>query len=319
MNNVCLGGIEILRKIWAELLSMDKTFLIGLGAQKAGTTWLHHCLAQSPEYDYWFAKEWRILEAFCDQGSRANLKRRMENQIKTRRMNRRFGLFRSRRASRELLEWEKRLEFLQTVEEALPEKFAHFAGESSGKVLGDLSPANGQLNADQLKVGVELARQHGLKTRFALRMRDPLSRLKSGLSHRLKREARLKGEKEIPHMRGLDFDSLARKHSWGLIERSNYKQMIQGVEEVACADDLFCCFFEDAFTQESFESFCGFLGIKPVQIERQPKNVSRMVIELSGDMEKSLVNEMRPIYDFIVSRFGSKVEHLWASSLRLLD
>ena len=81
----------------------------------------------------------------------------------------------------------------------------------------------------------------------------------------------------------------------------------------------FAVFFEDAFTQESFESFCGFLGIKPVQIERQPKNVSRMVIELSGDTEKSLVNEMRPIYDFIVSRFGSKVEHLWASSLRLLD
>ena len=38
-----------------------KVFILGLGAQKAGTTWLHHELTQSPETNMGELKEYKAL------------------------------------------------------------------------------------------------------------------------------------------------------------------------------------------------------------------------------------------------------------------
>ncbi len=36
--------------------------MLGLGAQKAGTTWLSDYLRSSPQYDYGFRKEYHVLD-----------------------------------------------------------------------------------------------------------------------------------------------------------------------------------------------------------------------------------------------------------------
>jgi len=41
----------------------QKTFLLGIGAQKAGTTWLYDYLNQHPNTDMGFTKEYHIFDA----------------------------------------------------------------------------------------------------------------------------------------------------------------------------------------------------------------------------------------------------------------
>ena len=40
----------------------QKTFVLGVGAQKAGTSWLHHQLASRADTDFGFLKEYHVFD-----------------------------------------------------------------------------------------------------------------------------------------------------------------------------------------------------------------------------------------------------------------
>ena len=42
---------------------MQKTFLLGVGAQKAGTSWLHDQLNRRRDADFGFLKEYHVFDA----------------------------------------------------------------------------------------------------------------------------------------------------------------------------------------------------------------------------------------------------------------
>lgn len=42
---------------------MEKTFLLGMGAQKSGTTWLHRILTARQDANFGFTKEYHVLDA----------------------------------------------------------------------------------------------------------------------------------------------------------------------------------------------------------------------------------------------------------------
>jgi hypothetical protein len=45
---------------------MTKTFILGVGAQKGGTTWLHRQLNKNKNIDLGFRKEYHIFDAIED-------------------------------------------------------------------------------------------------------------------------------------------------------------------------------------------------------------------------------------------------------------
>ena len=56
---------------------MKKIFILGVGAQKGGTTWLHRQLNSNQNIDLGFRKEYHILDAISDMSQRG------ENKILT--------------------------------------------------------------------------------------------------------------------------------------------------------------------------------------------------------------------------------------------
>jgi hypothetical protein len=57
--------------------SLSPTFVLGVGAQKAGTSWLHRQLTKSPFVNMGFTKEYHVWDAiFCELAAefRATLK-----------------------------------------------------------------------------------------------------------------------------------------------------------------------------------------------------------------------------------------------------
>ena len=58
---------------------MTGTFLLGLGAQKAGTAWMHRYLESSPQCDPGFRKEYHVWDA-VDLPSGRVVRERIERQ-----------------------------------------------------------------------------------------------------------------------------------------------------------------------------------------------------------------------------------------------
>ena len=46
-----------------NVLASEPTFLLGVGAQKAGTSWLHDQLQRRNDVDFGFLKEYHVFDA----------------------------------------------------------------------------------------------------------------------------------------------------------------------------------------------------------------------------------------------------------------
>ena len=294
---------------------MDKILLIGLGAQKAGTTWLHECLAQSSEHDFWFAKEWKIWKLYCRRKRRARILSYMAAHMKIRTEDQHACEAKART-------WQTRMEIAENIDNAIANKFSDFSQRSSRKVLADLTPANGQLTSADLKKIVDLGDQYSLKTKFVLRLRDPLARVKSGTSQLLKRRALEQGENYHETMHKVDANRFLREPniSERIFKRTEYENTIKAVQAVADQDNILNIFIEeDGFTQEGVDRISRFLGIQPVPVLNRTSNPGVVKIELDEPTQKWVVNQLRPVYEFVRNEFGPKVDRLWQDSIRLLD
>jgi len=58
-----------------------KTFLLGCGAQKAGTTWLAQKVSRSPEYWDGGIKEWRFWKYHFDSNLRLQQLQKLEREL----------------------------------------------------------------------------------------------------------------------------------------------------------------------------------------------------------------------------------------------
>ena len=56
----------------------DKTFLLGTGAQKGGTTWLYHHLKASPQFVSGYRKEYHVFDAMDVKGQAYRRRRVLE-------------------------------------------------------------------------------------------------------------------------------------------------------------------------------------------------------------------------------------------------
>ena len=56
-------------------------FVLGVGAQKAGTTWLHEYLASLPEVDLGFMKEYHVFDQNYVRDTTPGRKKKFENYL----------------------------------------------------------------------------------------------------------------------------------------------------------------------------------------------------------------------------------------------
>ena len=294
---------------------MDKILLIGLGAQKSGTTWMHQSLSRSPEYDPWFSGEWKIWKLYCRPTRKARNLSRMSSHKEIRCADRHVKKDKP-------VTWQKRMEIANNLDTAIADKFSDFSQRSSRKVLADLTPANGQLTSDDLKKIVQLGHRYSLKPKFVFRMRDPLARVTSGTAQMLKRRALEQGEDYYEFMRKADPNRFLRDptNCERIFRRTDYKKTIKSVQAIADQDNILNLFVEDdGFTQNGIDRISSFLGIQPVSALSRVSNPSAVKIELDEETQKWVVNQLRPVYEFARQEFGPKIDRLWQGSMRLLD
>lgn len=276
-----------------------RTLLIGIGAQKAGTTWLARKLAAHPqvhvpqkEVHYWdrVRAPYRELKDWRD------------------------GILRpGNRLLRELVPALKRGQWVApSMFRPDPCDHGGYAdlfrrGHQGQPVLHEFTPNYAMLSP---AVFDEIAGVHE-DVRFLLLLRDPVTRFWSGIRH-FHRKLLTRGmpEDSLVH---IAWQSLADPHDPHR-RKSDYAPLFD--VPVLASDRTHVAFFETLFTQDSYDAILDFAGL-----DRQPigavsnVNPSRFGhMDMPADLAAEAHRVFAPTYARVAEIFGDRVPQDWGRS-----
>jgi len=291
-----------------SIKKMDKLFLLGVGAQKAGTTWLHEALVKSaPNFQEGFCKEYHVFDGLSTNPlKRLDLAKKIShhcsqnNSFKNQRINK--GLFLKGLFFEDVNYYFDYFDFLSYRN---PEK----------TLFCDITPSYSSLNSKQF-----VFIKHGLESRgFAVKsifiVRDPLERAWSASKYYYSRRKEMYGE-----------DSNFEDHLNYFLQHFNQqKYLMRGRYDntinaciTAFGDSFKCLFFEELFTKETTKELAYFLKIDNFTPNTQGKinkNIYQSKDSAYTILPKSLINDFlhiySPVYQYMEENYKDKVEDLW--------
>ena len=274
---------------------MQKTFVLGVGAQKSGTTWLHGYLRERPDSAMGFMKEYHVWDAIHSPDC-ALFRHQAEKQT--------IQLIRKGYDAWSGQAVVKRLAFMS--DPAL--YFAYFADllrQPGVAVTGDITPSYCDLPADVLRRIRDDFAGRGIVVRPVFLMRDPVMRLNSLARMMLKnKKVQPSHDEEIAQMAKL----CGRDDDF----RSDYRKTVETLE-AAFGTDVFFGFYEELFAPGTIAALCAFLGIDFLEADYGKKvNVSKTDNRLSDEDIQRFARHYADQYAFCAERFGrERLTTLW--------
>ena len=273
-----------------------KRFILGVGAQKAGTTWLHDYLVSRDNVDMGFIKEYHIFDTKTLEEC-AGFRRKLERSV----INRAQNNYEQWRES----SFVRRLEFLEYPEKYF-DYFADILSQDGISYTGDITPSYSGLRRETLQYIKDEFAKRDIEVFPIFLMRDPVQRLRSTMKMRFRNNnKKAKARQEIAAMRkkcGEKGDRI----------RSNYKATVENLDAVF-GHRVYYGFYESLFCNESVFAICDYLGL-----EREPgiyhirRNASPSENNLSKLNMQSFVKYYQEQYDFCNERFGAfKIGAFW--------
>jgi hypothetical protein len=278
---------------------VKNTFILGVGAQKAGTTWLHQYLKLSPFFNPGLMKEYHIWDALCIDSCRGylikgNLEPRVDN----------VDLFPLGTAYREdILTLRGHIQ-----SDSIPYE-QYFAQLMYGEFnsTGDITPAYAGLQAHtyaQIKNRLESA---GFKVKVVFLMRDPVERCTSAIRMRIRK--RQSGD--VAEILRVAY------RSERISLRTNYHRTIIEVEKVFHPRDIYYGIYEEMFSAVNIEKLSQFCGV-PTNLAAGSKmvNAGNDRAPIDFELAKEISDFYSEVYDFCGNRFP-QTKLLWTERRNL--
>ena len=271
-------------------MASEATFLLGVGAQKAGTSWLHDQLQRRSDADFGFLKEYHVFDA-------------LELE--------RFANFRPKRPSP--LKWRtwRRARFI-----ARPERyFDYFAARLKPpqiRLTGDITPSYAGLSAESYQRIQQAFAQRGVKTRAVFIMRDPVERFLSQQRMQLRKRGLLTPAHEIEHLNKASLKLLKRESP-----RNDYPATLDALRGGLAESEIFIGLYETLFTAATHRELCRYLGI-PEQIPdvNQRVNASQATTSVQVEVLQRLGRHFSPLVAAVEKRCPDlAVEQHWATAM----
>jgi hypothetical protein len=280
-----------------------KTFLLGVGAQKAGTTWLHAYLNARSDADFGFCKEYHIHDARTI--ARLNPFQPYEEGSRLGRMWREWALLAKPRTRR-------RLGFYRHPERYY-DYFQSLVRPPAIKITGDITPSYSQLTTETLREIQSEIEARGLRLRTIFLMRDPIERIISSVRMNLRKKERLVPEQEIEALR-----RTVSRRPRGIEARSDYRHTLQALDAAFGLQEVYVGFYESLFCQESIRSLCAYLGIPYREADVEKRfNVSATNTALPEDVLEALGAWQSDTWSACRERFPSvDFDTLWPTASR---
>lgn len=274
--------------------SLDgKTFVLGIGAPKSGTTWLFDYLNGRPEIYMSPVKEMHYFDAKYLPYFRQRFNRQFKKKksillrqliLPTRQRMERF----QHAAARVAMSHDA--DYVAYFERFVPEQCSHF---------GEITPSYAQLSIQ----GFEDIARCFENTKVVFLLRDPVDRYHSHLRMNI-REKRLAGsEKElfVPTLDDPDY-----------FGRVFYNETLTALRTVFSDQQIHVAFYEDLFCDAEIVRLCDFLGLPFVPGAYGDKsNAAPKPAKLDPKLAALARERFAPVYDFCRSEFGERVPASW--------
>ncbi|MCT4682889.1 MAG: sulfotransferase [Roseicyclus sp.] len=287
------------------------TFLYCLGAQKAGTTWLHDYFCDHPDVHVPAVKEMHYFDSIFGEEKRATTQRRAN--MLARALSEKWGYAQPRRDDDVIpfpsVEYQGALLRMHT--DRSPDHAAYrelmLNGRRAERVVADITPAYSTLEADAFAEMLRIAPD----AKFLFIMRDPLKRLISSLRMR-----HVTDVAPVVALQGIDqlCELYLEGSQLGAERRSTYARLIRELEKVVPRAQICYLFYERLFTDATMDALNDWLGVS-----RKPGEYNKVIWSTSGndqpspEMTRRLHATLADEYAFLADRFGSDIPEKWVA------
>lgn len=292
---------------------MKKLFILGVGAQKGGTTWLHRQLNDNPNVDLGFRKEYHVFDAIADTKPRGD-NDESGNCFRSKRIKKILEFNEAGKLGKNLGSNRKRskhialeLAFLDNLDHYFDYFDYLYLKNSDVEAVGDITPNYAILKPSMLRMIKRRLEDKGFTVKVFFLMRDPVERAWSlaRMKKRNMNEARQKKFDEIKYISNKTLNDFA-------YIKSSYEHTIQNIEKVFNQQDIYYGFYETLFSEASFEKIQKFLGISLNKFDtEQVFNASPKTTDIPTETNKELIKRFESTYTFILSRFGQSMKEIW--------
>jgi len=272
----------------------QKTFALGVGAQKCGTSWVHDYLASVGTSNFGFAKEYHIFDAlhieackcFGDIAKRAVCDEQRKNR---------------KRYNSSV----QRLAFMENPELY----FAYFKDlldRDGVRLSGDFTPSYAGLPSNVLSEIKNEFEKRDIRVVPVFLMRDPVQRLHSMARMSLSNtRSEFSFDDEIAEVKKLHLSAQD-------VARSDYSHTLRNLDEVF-GDDCFVGFYENIFTQSEINRLSKALQLDHASPDFGRKvNAGRQQASLPADLVAELRAGYIKTYESCIERFGAnEIMHHW--------
>ena len=271
----------------------NKTFVLGVGCQKGGTSWLNRYLRLHPSSQLGLMKEYHVFDAlYVKECCHYYL-----NAVKNTKTDKNSKL---------------RAEFIEN-NEAYFDYFTNLLNKSNKQFTADITPSYAALPEHALHAIKEGFKKRGITVKVVFLMRDPFERVFSYCRKGIRNNKF--SYKDNPY---LEQESLLNNFATrGCEFRTQYDITIQTIEKVFGSNDIFYGFYETLFTDETIKSLTDFLDV-PFSKGKYNMKVNEGQTPQKFDTlayEKIISNHYRDTYLFLYDRFGENfIKNIWKSA-----
>lgn len=281
----------------------DKTFFLGLGGQKCGSSWIQAYLNRQTGADFGRLGEYQVWES--DLGSvfaRYRVADPSKLEILRAEAKRRLGLAEPAAYLRWRLQQDRRQYFAY---------FAKLLNQPDITMTGDITPSYAALPAPllaKIKTGFDAA---GITVKPIFSMRDPVDRIRS----------HLRMEMERGRLPTQDNNDTALRDFYTTNEaaaRTRYDMTLAALDTEFSRETMHICLFEDLFTPTGITALARFADV-PVEAEAgaQKVNARAKGSGVPEDLTAEIARHYAPVYHAVAARLP-QIATLWPSARYVL-
>ena len=288
-----------------------KNFLLLLGTQKCGTTWLSNQLNLHPEFQSCKIKEWRSIGKATEfsQNSKDKcpklffLKQEFWFSLNTK---------------------QKRMFASANLNNYLSILKSSLLWDKNKNCVGDITGANGLIKTESLLFFKYKVEEVGFKIKPIYIMRDPCERHLAASKMSFQGKVLKKDNlifKEEKHSDQLIEFSLNLLNEKRVKDRTKYEIIIPKIETIFKKNKILYLFAEDLRKDKAIDIITDFLGLKRFDSKGMPgyqltssNNESTINYDFSFEIKNKLHSFFAETYFFVYDKFGDRVPKSWKNS-----
>jgi hypothetical protein len=281
--------------------SPRRTFVLGTGCMKGGTTWLHDYLASSPRCATGYRKEYHVFDS-VDLPDLAWMRHRILGRA---------------RQSLEDLEAGRPADATFLHQASLIADPSTYAGYFAGLVDShpgttmslDMTPNYGLLGADRLRGVRESFGGLGVRCVSVFLMRDPVERIWS--------QVRMQQRRRPEQNPGSAEDLVLERYAQPEYDaRTRYERTLSTLDAAFPASEVYLGLYETLFEATSLAAVCDLAGIEPPPADTETRrNASPKSAPLPESTVREVAGHFRATYEAVAARFPeADLAALWPSS-----